>query len=212
MKCIIMGPQGSGKGTQAKLIAKEFGLDHISIGDILRKEVASGTDDGRLIENYMAQGKLIPLELNNKIVKDAISGRENIIFDGYPRNLDQANFLFDNFDIHLLIVLEISEAESIRRISKRVICSANNKNLIDGELFLKDIAECEARGGRIIRRDDDMPDAISRRLKIYHENTEPLIKLFEDRKVPVFRISGERGVDEIFSEIKKDIVHLFDKK
>ena len=212
MTYIIMGPQGSGKGTQAKLIAKEFGIEHVSIGDVLRAEVAKKTEIGKIVEKYMHEGKLIPLELNNQIVRGVIEGRDDIIIDGYPRNLDQAKYLFEHFKIQGLIVLEIGEEESIKRISKRRICTANNKVLIADEITQKDIDDCKALGGDIIIRDDDRPDAIKKRLQIYHENTEPLITLFKKHKVPVVRINGERSVDELFNEIKYDVKHIFEKK
>ena len=211
MTYIIMGPQGSGKGTQAKLIAKEFGLEHVSIGDVLRKEVASGSEIGKIVESYMHEGKLIPLHLNNEVVRKVIEGRDDIIIDGYPRNLDQAKYLFSHFKIQGLIVLEIGEEESVRRISKRRICTANNKVLIVDQITEKDVEECKKLGGEIIKRDDDQPEAIKKRLQIYHENTEPLISLFKEHNVPVVRVNGERPVDELFEELKYDVKHLFEK-
>lgn len=211
MTFIIMGPQGSGKGTQAKLIAQEFGIEHVSIGDVLRKEVARKTDIGREIHSYMLEGKLIPLEINNEVVRRVIEGRDDIIIDGYPRNKEQANFLFSHFRILGLIVLDIGEGESVKRLSKRLICSANNKNFIEGEVTEKDIDECRALGGEIIKREDDEPEAIKKRLEIYHKQTEPLINLFKEHNVPVVRINGEMPVDELFAQIKEKVKHLFNK-
>jgi len=212
MNYIIMGPQGSGKGTQAKLIAKEYGLEHISIGDILRKEVANNTEIGQQVRSYMNEGKLIPFELNNEIVKKAIQGKKGLILDGYPRNVEQAKYLFTHFKIQGLIVLDIGEEESIKRISKRRICTANNKILIADEITEQDIKDCEALGGEIIQREDDKPEATKKRLEIYHENTEPLIELFKKEGIPVLRINGERTIQEICDDIKKEAHRIFKKK
>jgi adenylate kinase len=209
MTYIILGPQGSGKGTQAKLLAKEFNLEHISIGDILRKEVASGSKLGKIIESYMCAGKLIPFDINNQLVKSAIEGRDNIIVDGYPRTREQAKFLFSNFKISGLIVIDISEAESINRISKRLICTANNKILIEGSISEDDIRECEALGGKIIKRGDDKPLAIRKRLEIYHKETEPLIDLFKENNIPIIRVNGEIPIDDLFSVLKEKFKKLF---
>jgi len=208
---IIMGPQGSGKGTQAKLIAQEYGIEHISIGDILRKEVAQNTEIGRIVHKYMQEGKLIPIDLNNQIVKNTIEGRDDLIIDGYPRNTNQAKYLFSHFKIQGLIVLEIGEEESIRRISKRRICTANNKTLKENEITEKDIEECKAQGGEIIQREDDKPEAIKKRLEIYYNNAEPLIKSFQEHKIPVIRINGENTIAKIFEEIKREAGHIFKK-
>ena len=209
MTYIILGPQGSGKGTQANLLAKEFNLEHISVGDILRKEVASGSEVGKIIQGYMTEGKLIPFDLNNQLVKSAIEGKDNLIVDGYPRTREQAKFLFSNFKISGLIVIDISEAESVRRISKRLICTATNKILIEGNITDDDLRECKALGGRVIKRDDDKPDAIRKRLEIYHRETEPLIDLFKENNVPIIRVHGEIPINDLFCILKEKFRKLF---
>ena len=209
MTFVFLGPQGAGKGTQARLIAEEFGFEHVSIGDYLRKEVAKQSDVGKLIQSYMLEGKLIPTDVNNQIIRGIIEGRDDLIIDGYPRTSDQARFLFSNFKIQGLVVLDIGEEESLRRLSKRLVCTANHKNFIEGHVSEKDVLECEALGGKIIRRSDDEPRAIKKRLEIYHKETEPLIELFVQNNIPVVRVNAERSVDEIFSEVKEKIKHLF---
>jgi adenylate kinase len=204
MTYVIMGPQGSGKGTQAEKIAKEKGLEHVSIGDLLRKEVASGSEKGKIVHEYMKQGKLIPLHINNEIVKEVLQKNKNIILDGYPRNKEQAEFLLENAEIKAVITISISEEETINRLSKRLICTANNKIYIEDQITEKDREECKLLGGEIIKRDDDKPEAIKKRLDIYNNETKPVIAILEE-KAPIIEINGEKPIQEIFEEIKQKL-------
>ena len=209
MTYIIMGPQGSGKGTQAKLLAKEYGLEHVSIGDVLRREVALGTENGKIIERYMNEGKLIPFHINNSVVRKEIERNNDIIIDGYPRNRAQAEYLLSFAKIKGIIVINISEEESLRRLSKRLICTANNKIFIEDKISDEDKQECASLGGEIVKRDDDRPEAITKRLQIYHEDTIPVIDFLKEKDVPVIEINGEQPVQELFHEIKKEAEYLF---
>ena len=204
MTYIIMGPQGSGKGTQAKLIAKEYGLEHVSIGDLLRKEVASGSEKGKMLHEYMKQGKLIPLQINNEIIKEVLDKNKNIILDGYPRNIEQAKFLLEHAEIKAVIVINISEEESIKRLSKRLICTANNKIYVEDQITDQDKEEFESQGGQIIKRDDDKPDAIKKRLEIYNKETKPVVSVLE-QKTFIVEINGEKPPEQIFEEIKQKL-------
>lgn len=212
MTYIITGPQGSGKGTQAKMLAKEFGIEHVSIGDVLRLEVANDTKLGKIVHSYMQEGKLIPLKINNEVVQSVLNKNRNIILDGYPRNKDQAEYLLANTKVEGVIVLKVSDDESINRISKRRICTANNKILIEGAITQKDRDECSALGGEIIKRDDDEPVAIKKRLQIYHHDTEPLMKLFREHNIEIIEVNGEKTILELFEEMKLKTQHLFEKK
>ncbi len=200
----IMGPQGSGKGTQADLIQKNFGFFHASMGDLLRAEKNKDTEEAVEIRRIIEEGSLVPEEITNRLAKEAIESHEKILFDGYPRNMEQAEFI-STYDIKFIIVIEIGEDESVKRLGKRRICSADGKILIDGKITPEDVEECMKLGGKIITRDDDKPEAIRRRLNIYREETEPLINFFESKGVKVIRINGERPIEKVHEDIQKEL-------
>ncbi|MFW6283281.1 MAG: adenylate kinase family protein [Minisyncoccales bacterium] len=205
MTYIIMGPQGSGKGTQADIISKKYGLEHVSIGDLLRAEVASGSETGKIVEKYMREGALIPMHINNAIVKKVLEKNKNILLDGYPRNREQAEFITQNANPKCVIIININEEESIKRLTKRLICTATNKIYIEDKITEKDREECEAKGGQLIKRDDDKPEAIKKRLEIYNNETKPVIKIFQEQKIPVIEINGEKTIEEITNEITEKL-------
>ena len=203
MIIVVTGPQGSGKGTQAKLLAEKYGFTHVSIGDILRREAASGSDKGKIIASYMNQGKLIPSDLNNEIVKEELEKHADVVLDGFPRTEAQARFLLSVASVECVFLISISEQESLRRLSRRIICTANNKIFIEDEVSSKDEEECRLLGGKLIKREDDHPDAIKRRLRLYLEETRPAVEFLERSGVHVFKIDGERPVSEIFEDIQE---------
>lgn len=209
MTYVIMGPQGSGKGTQAELLEKEFGVEHVSVGDVLRKEVASGSETGKIVQSYMHEGKLIPLHLNNELVKRELDRNKNIILDGYPRNKEQAEYLVSVTKVEAIIIINISEEESVKRLSKRLICTANNEIFVEDKITDEDKKNCESLGGEIIKRDDDQPEAIKKRLQIYHDYTHPLIEFFKEKGIPIVEMDGEKSVQELFEQLKEKTKHFF---
>ncbi len=209
MTFVIMGPQGCGKGTQAKMLAEEFGVEHVSIGDVLRREVSNKTPIGVKIGPYMREGKLIPAELNKEVVKNLLEKNKNVLLDGFPRSLDQAKFLLSITNLKAVIVINISEEESLRRLSKRVICTATGKMFIEGHVPQSEREKCLSLGGEIVKRDDDRPEAISKRLEIYREITSPVISFFKENNVEVIEVDGERDVESLFNIIKEKAGHLF---
>lgn len=201
---LIMGPQGSGKGTQAQYIQRDYNYKHCSMGDLLKAERAKGTEDGKIIDEIVKKGDLVPEEITNKIAAKAIQEHQKILFDGYPRNMAQAKFLIENnYKIEFIVVVEIGEEESVRRLGKRRICTANGKIFISDKITPQDIDECEDAGGTIITRDDDKPAAIKNRLKIYKEQTEPLIEYFSRLGTKIIRINGEQPIEKVYEDIKK---------
>ncbi len=202
MNIVIMGPQGCGKGTQATLISKELDIKHVSMGDVLRDIVKNEGENHELIRSAMKKGDLIPDEINNKAVKDVLEkNKGGVILDGYPRNTDQAQFLVENTKIDLVLALNISDDESVKRIGKRRICTANNKIFIDDKITQKDIDECEKLGGKIIKREDDEPKSVLKRLNIYHEKTTPVLDVFKQKGVRVEEIPAEGSIQEVFIKI-----------
>ena len=210
MKIVIMGPQGSGKGTQATLISKELDIKHVSMGDVLRDVVKNEGENFELIRDAMKKGDLIPDDINNKAVKDVLKQNpKGVILDGYPRNTSQAQFLVENSTVDLVIALNISDEEAVKRIGKRRICTANNKIFIQDKITQKDIDECEALGGKIIQREDDEPESVLKRLNIYHEKTTPVLDVFKQKGIRVEVIPAEGSIQDVFLKIN-DVISSWD--
>lgn len=165
MKLILLGPVGSGKGTQAGIISKEFNLPHISTGEIFRTNIKNETELGKIAKAYIDNGELVPEELTNKLVEDRIAQADcanGFILDGYPRNLAQAKFLESISDVDIALMIDLSEEKIIERLSSRRMCSKCNQPtsldwMVDGK--------CEKCGGDVYIRDDDKPEVIKVRLQ-----------------------------------------------
>lgn len=188
MNVILLGPPGSGKGTQAELLCEKYGLTHISPGKIARE----GTDKtAQEFKKYMDKGELAPAELTMRLISKYLS--ENNLFDGFPRKLDQAEKLDESTDISLVIEIKISDKEAIKRLSNRVECMKCKAS------YPQEREKCEC-GGELAKRRDDFPDIIKKRLERYHEETEPLLEYYKSREI-VHIIDGNKNVDEVFKQI-----------
>jgi adenylate kinase len=204
MKLVILGPQASGKGTQANMIAEELDIPHISTGDIFRKNIKEQTELGKEALKYINDGKLVPDEVTNKIIKDRLNERdceEGFILDGFPRNTAQAGVL-DNFtQIAKVIEIQVSDEEAIKRITGRRTCEKCGAVF---SIYQEDDAAinnvCKKCGGKLVIRKDDTKEAITKRLEIYHNETEPLVDYYKEKKI-LLKINGERPIEIIFKEI-----------
>lgn len=196
MNIIMIGMAGSGKGTQAKRIAKEFNLKHISAGDVLRAEVAKGTELGKKIQKCQQEGVLVPVDIVVNAMKENMDN--NNILDGFPRSLDQAEALDEIAQIDLVISLDIPDEVAIDRLSRRRQCKQCGAITDDSH------DKCPECGGELYQREDDKPEAIKKRLDVYHDETEPLLEYYKPRDI-VRRIDGTKTPDEIFEEIKEII-------
>ena len=205
MNIILFGPQGSGKGTQAEAIAKEFKLYHLSMGDELRKEIKNKTEIGKKVESIMARGELVPTEITSQIAVNVSKLKESkngIVFDGYPRSSDQWAFMSKNFKIDSAIELQLSEKESVDRIASRRMCPKCGKNYNLIWLKPKVAGLCDIDQEKLIQRNDDKPKEIKERLKIYYSQTEPLKK--EYKKLGILQvIDGNKPIKDVYSDILK---------
>jgi adenylate kinase len=199
MNILMFGPQGSGKGTQARLLCEKYGLFYFESGAFLRRLAETNEN----IREIMAQGSLVPdAEMTSYVTAylDSKGLYDNIIFDGFPRSIHQYNILKNwlqdkEVNINLLIVIQISEAESVKRLMLR------RQDPKTGEIYsLNDLPDGIMESG-LVQRDDDKPDAIRRRLGLYRERTEALISALKNQ-IPAYEISGERRIEEIQSEIQ----------
>lgn len=186
MNLILFGAPGSGKGTQSAKLIDKFGLYHISTGEVLRDHIARHTDVGRLADKYISNGQLIPdnvmIELLNQVLEENAGGKNGVVFDGFPRTIEQAIALKDLLEkkgqkIDAVIGLEVPENELIERMLQR---------------------------GRETGRTDDNLDTIKKRLNVYENQTKPLRKHYEDQAM-YLPINGMGKVDEIFADIIKGI-------
>ncbi|MEM4259757.1 MAG: adenylate kinase [Candidatus Woesearchaeota archaeon] len=205
MNIIILGPQGSGKGTQAIRIAEKYGLHHISTGDIFRENIKNKTDLGKEIEEIMQSGNLVPDDITNQVIKERLEKTKNgFILDGYPRNIEQAKFLDKIAKIDFVIDLELSEEEAINRIASRRLCSkcGESYNVISIKPKVKGI--CDKCEGKLLQREDDKPEAIKKRLKIYNEQTTPLKDYYRNEGL-LIEIDATQSIDEVFKSIINEI-------
>jgi adenylate kinase len=206
-KYVIMGVQGSGKGTQAKLLAQSFDLVHISVGDIFRWNVQTHTKLGALVRRTMAAGHLVDDEVVESIVRERLNGHDwnyGFLVDGFPRNARQAEFFLESYDIDGVILLELPDEEVTRRVLARRLCSqcGLDYNLLGHRPEKPDT--CDVCGGKLVQREDDNPEALAARLRDYHEKTKPIIELFE-RKEFVARVDATKSVEEVQAEIRRQL-------
>ena len=207
MNIIILGPQGSGKGTQAKLLAEKFGLYYFEMGSFLRELAKKNPEIDRIINK---EGKLLPDDLfffaMKEFLQEKISaGSKGMILEGFPRTVKQYQMLKRWFDqegikIDKVIFLEISDEETVRRLSARRTCEKCGRvyNLITNPPKAKN---CEC-GGKLVQREDDQPERIKVRLNVYRESTLPLLEIFKKDGV-LEQVDGERPIEKIHQELVK---------
>ncbi len=202
-RIILLGPPGAGKGTQAKSLAHELKIPHISTGDILRQNVKEGTPLGKEAKDYMDRGLLVPDELmarmlNSRFGQDDISG--GFILDGYPRNIAQAKTLEEIFsskslDIDLVIYLDSSEEVIIQRLSGRLVCSKCAANYHVTNMPPKVKGMCDKCQGVLYQRTDDNVDTIKKRLEVYKKEVAQLIEYYKQQnKLHRLSADGDAGV------------------
>jgi adenylate kinase len=184
-KYVIMGVQGSGKGTQSTILANDLDLVHISVGDIFRWHVKNHTKLGAQVRRAVAAGELVGDDLVEDVVRDRLQQHDwnyGFIVDGFPRNRRQAEFFLESYDIDGVIHLDLPDAEVRRRVLARRLCSrcGMDYNLIAHRPELKD--RCDVCGGELVSREDDAPDALARRLRDYHSKIDPVVELFRGKE------------------------------
>ena len=203
-KIILLGPPGAGKGTQAKRIVEKTGLLHLSTGDILRDEVARGTELGKQAKAYMDRGDLVPDELIIGMIRGRIENADGFILDGFPRTVAQAEALEQITPVDVVIDIELERDEVIRRLSSRRVCRNCGKiyNLISNPPKVD--GKCDACGGELYQRDDDRPEVIENRYDVYTSSTAPLIEFYRSRGLLV-EVDGKADPDAIFARIMEII-------
>ncbi len=199
MKIILLGAPGSGKGTLAKQITRDFGLPQISTGDLFRAIVKEDSVLAREVKSIMESGSLVPDELTIEIVKKRISQndcKKGFILDGFPRTVNQAKALEKITDIDSAILVDLDFQTIIDRLSSRLTCPACGEIYNSNNYDKKTCQKCDAI---LIQRDDDKPETIKNRLEVYEKNTSPLINFYSDR---LFKVSSANSPEETYRSVK----------
>ncbi len=206
-KYVIMGVQGSGKGTQSQMLAAAFDLVHIGVGDIFRWNVQNHTKMGAQVRRVMAHGDLVSDDMVESVVGERLTAHDwnyGFIIDGFPRNARQAEFFLESYDIDGVIDLELPDSEVRRRVMARRLCSncGMDYNLLANSPEVA--GKCDVCGGELQTREDDTEEALGRRLKDYHEKTNPVLDLFR-RKEYVITVDARPPAQAIQDEIRRKL-------
>ncbi|MBI5036316.1 adenylate kinase [Candidatus Micrarchaeota archaeon] len=199
MRIILLGAPGSGKGTQAVVLAKEFDLQHVSTGDLLRAEVAVQSELGKKAKEFMDRGELVPDALVVKMIASRL--QKDFVLDGFPRSIGQAEALEKVLAekkslIDFVLNIVVSDETVVSRLGRRLVCG-NCK-----AVFKEGVAKCGECGGALVKRKDDNPETIRDRLRVYREKTKPLEDYYEKTGL-LKNIDGEGSSEEVFERIKK---------
>jgi adenylate kinase len=203
-KYIVMGVQGSGKGTQAKLLADKLDLEHINVGEIFRWNVEHRTKLGAQVRRIVGAGELVDDDLVERVVRRRLDEHDwnyGFIVDGFPRNQPQARFFLESYDLDAVIVLDLPDELVTQRVLSRRLCSrcGLDYNLMSSRPAVPDV--CDVCGGQLVTRADDTPEALEARLRDYHAKTRPVLELFRAKEV-VVEVEASRPAAEVQAEIR----------
>lgn len=215
LNLVLLGPPGSGKGTQGERLQEDLRLPYYATGDILRAAVREETDLGRTAKEYMDRGDLVPDEVIVGVIAERIDSSEALdgfILDGFPRTTPQAEALDSKLSelgraVTAVLLIDVSDDEVVRRLGGRRTCEAN------GHVFHvefeppKQEGVCDIDGSALIVRDDDKPEVIRKRLETYHEKTEPLVSYYDSRGV-LRRIEGEAAPETVAEQVRRTLATL----
>jgi adenylate kinase len=215
LNLVLLGPPGSGKGTQGERLQEDLRLPYYATGDILRGAVKDETELGREAKGYMDRGDLVPDQVIVGVIGeriDSVEARDGFILDGFPRTTPQAEALDAKLaelgrGVNAVLLIDVSDDEVVRRLGGRRTCAAN------GHVFHvefnppREEGFCDLDGSELIVRDDDKPEVIRKRLQTYHEKTEPLVRYYDDRGV-LRRILGEAAPDQVCEQIRRTMATM----
>ena len=187
MKAVIFGAPGSGKGTYASRLQARLGVQVIAMGDIFREMMKEDSELGKKVKGYVEKGSLVPDDIVNEVLKQRLAkvpAGKGFLLDGYPRTVEQAKTLEEIAKLDVIILLMVPDWIIIERLSTRRIC--RNCGTVYNIRFLKPKVEgvCDKCGGPLYQRSDDTPEVIKKRLQLYEEQTQPILQIFRERKMP----------------------------
>jgi adenylate kinase len=208
MKIIMLGAPGAGKGTQAKMIAERYQIPHVSTGDIFRANIKNGTELGKQAKEYMDKGLLVPDELTVKILLDRVAQpdcKNGYVLDGFPRTIPQAEVLDEALtklseSIDYAVNVEVPDENIVKRMSGRRACLKCGATYHIEHIPPKQEGICDTCGSELVLRDDDKPETVQNRLKVYHEQTQPLIDFYTAKGV-LKTVDGTQPMEKVFEDI-----------
>jgi len=205
----LFGPQGSGKGTQAKILSKKLNLPHISTGDIFRAAIAGQTELGRQVEKIINSGQLVSDELTFNLLRERVAESDcgrGFILDGYPRTVPQADMLAGVAEVNKVLEIRVSDKESLKRLINRRQCPRCGAiyNLYTAPKPKTDEL-CDCCQVKLIQRDDDTEEAVKKRLARYHQEAKPLLDYYQDK---VIAINGEQSIEQVAEDISKNVMPI----
>ena len=207
MRIVLLGPQGAGKGTQAQRISEKTGAKHISTGDLVRAEIKSGSELGQKIKDYNDRGELVPDEIIIEMMRPYLEEADSWILDGFPRNESQAEALDEmlkeiDAELDAAVALEAPDEALVKRLSGRQTSEATGRIYhVEHDPPPED---SEEDPGPFVQRKDDTEEAIRRRLKIYHEQTEPLKGYYAERGI-LQTVDATQGIAEVTGDVLRSV-------
>ncbi len=208
MKIIMLGAPGAGKGTQAKMIAEKYQIPHVSTGDIFRANIKNGAELGREAKKYMDQGALVPDELTVKILLDRVAQpdcKNGYVLDGFPRTIPQAEVLDRALSelgdaVDYAVNVDVPDENIVRRMSGRRACLSCGATYHVEHIPPKQEGVCDVCGQPLVLRDDDKPETVKNRLRVYHEQTQPLIDFYSEKGI-LRTVDGTVDMKDVFAAI-----------
>jgi len=203
---VMMGMQGSGKGTQANFLSKLLDLEHISLGERFRKDIFQKTELGNLVQQYLSKGQLVPDSIVMERIEHLFAKKNNgFVFDGFPRTIPQAEYLTKKHPIRRVFYLVLNDEMAINRMLARRICTKCKKdyNLLVNSPHIE--GQCDLCGSMIERRADDTPELIKNRLELFHQETAPLIHYYKQNHL-LSSINAVGDIQLINKKILKEII------
>jgi adenylate kinase len=215
LNLVLLGPPGAGKGTQAERLEEDFHLPYIATGNMLRAAVTDGSDLGKQAEEHMKAGRLVPDELIINLILECVEEdkcRDGFLLDGFPRNEEQAKSLDEAMErldrrLNAALLIDVPDEDIVRRITGRRVCTKEGHVYHVESNPPKHEGVCDIDGSKLIQRDDDAPDVVEERLRVYHEQTEPIVGYYEDRGL-LKRFDGTRNPTEVHDHLRATIATL----
>ncbi len=215
LNLILLGPPGAGKGTQAERLEEDFHLPYIATGNMLRSAVEEGTDLGQRAREYMEGGDLVPDDLIIGMILECVaddSCNDGFLLDGFPRNLEQAKALSDALEkvdrkLNAALLIDVPDDEVMSRLSGRRTCKKEGHVYHVESNPPKHEGVCDIDGSKLVQRDDDRPETIAKRLRVYHEQTEPIVDHYQELGL-LRRFDGTRPPTEVHDHLRATIATL----